>query len=166
MNRPDDIYAVNMKKLALMLLPTFWRKPLLGGLIFAGVSVLGRQLGDLREYRKETTYRLEHNGQVCKLRGALNDEFDPDFRRIKIEDGESITGNTDERIWLRRAGRWKMIPRRNHGVSLIHRQGYAGTSGYDFWLIVPYDLRDAETRLKAMTDIYKLASKRYAITYK
>lgn len=167
MSRPDDIYAVNMKRLALLLLPTFWRKPLIGGLIYAGVSALGRQLGELREYRKETGYRLEHSGQACKLRGVLNDEFDPELRRIRVEDSESAAMSETSRIWKREKERWAIVPARGRGALTIHREGYAGTSGYDFWLTVPAELRSAETetRLRAMTDIYKLASKRYAINY-
>lgn len=168
MSRPDEIYAVNMKRLALLLLPTFWRRPLIGGIIYAGVSALSRQLGELREYRKGTGYRLMHNGQVCKLRGALNDEFDPELRRIKVEDSDSAATTETSRIWQRKKGRWAIVPRRGADALTIHREGYAGTSGYDFWLTVPVELRDidTETRMRAMTNIYKLASKRYAINYK
>lgn len=167
MSRPDDIYAVNMKRLALLLLPTFWRKPLIGGLIYAGVSALGRQLGELRECRKETGYRLGHSGQVCKLRGALNDGFDLVLRRIKVEDGESAGTAEASTVYQRAAGRWVVLPMRGNGAGIIHRRGYGGTSGYDFWVNVPAELSDAitETRIKATINTYKLASKRYAINY-
>lgn len=167
MNRPDEIFAVNMKRLALLLLPTFWRRPLIGGLIYAGVTPLGRQLGELRNYRKETGYRLNHSGQVCKLRGVLNDEFDPELRRIRIENSESTGGNSGELVWQRSKERWLMIPRRGEGAAVVHREGFAGTGGYDFWISVPAELMntETETRLRALTDIYKLASKRYAINY-
>ena len=169
MNRADRIYNVNMKRLALLALPTWLRRPLAGALIYAGVSPLGRLLQELRSYRSATCYRLRHNGQVCKLRGALNDEFDPGERRIKIEDGwggaECREAST---IYKRETGRWAMLPRRGAGAASIHREGFSGTSGYDFWVTVPEELRTAETetRLRAVVNMYKLASKRYAINYK
>ena len=115
-----------------------------------------------------THYRLSHNGQVCKLRGALNDEFDPGLRRIEIEDSESAGKREASRIWRRETGRWVMLPRRGSGAVSIHREGFSGTSGYDFWVTVPGDIMttEKETRLRATVNVYKLAGKRYAINYK
>lgn len=168
MNRGDGIFKVNIKRLALLTLPTWLRRPLTGALIYAGVSPLGRMLQDLRAYRNTTRYRLRHNGQVCKLRGVLNDEFDPELRRIEIEDRDSMVSQEAFRVWRRDAGRWVMIPQRGSGAVSIHREGFGGTSGYDFWVTVPEELREGETetRLRAIVNMYKLASKRYAINYK
>lgn len=168
MSRPAKIYAVNMKRLALLLLPTFWRKPLIGGLIYAGVSVLGRQLGELREYRKETGCRLLHNGQVCKLRGVLNDKLDPVERRITIEDSETAVTEEASNMWLREVGRWVILPRRGNGAAITHRSGFSGTSNCDFWVELPQQLKNEETvtRVKGIVNMYKLASKRYTINYK
>ena len=159
---------MNIKRLALLTLPTWLRRPLAGALIYAGVGPLGRLLQELRTYRNATSYRLRHNGQVCKLRGALNDEFDPEQRRIKIEDSDSAENGEAATVWQRETGRWVMVPRRGNGAVSINREGFGGTSGYDFWVIVPADLRDAgrEVRLRALVNMYKLASKRYAINYK
>lgn len=159
---------MNMKRLALLTLPTWLRRPLCGALIYAGVTPLGRLVGDLRAFRRSTHYRLMHNGQVCKLRGALNDGFDAKLRRIKIEDGESAESGEAARVWLRETGRWVMVPRRGEGAMTIHREGFGGTGGYDFWVTVPEELRTAETetRLRAMVNMYKLAAKRYAVNYK
>lgn len=167
-NKADRTYNVNIKRLALLTLPTWLRRPLAGALIYAGVSPLGRLLGELRAYRSATSYRLSHNGQVCKLRGVLNDEFDPELRRIEIEDSDSTGNREAATVWLREMGRWVMVPRRGAGGASIHREGFGGTSGYDFWVTVPGELRTAETetRLRAIVNTYKLASKRYAINYK
>lgn len=159
---------MNIKRLALLALPTWLRRPLAGAVIYAGVSPLGRLLQELRAYRSATSYRLSHNGQVCKLRGALNDEFDPDRRCIEIEESESAGNREATAVWLREMGRWVMVPRRGGGAVSIHREGFNGTSGYDFWVTVPEELRTAETetRLRAIVNMYKLAGKRYAINYK
>lgn len=159
---------MNMKRLALLTLPTWLRRPLAGALLYAGVSPLGRLLQELRTYRNATSYRLRHNGQVCKLRGVLNDEFDPEQRRIKIEDSDSAESGEAARVWQRETWRWVMVPRRGSGATIIHREGFGGTSGYDFWVTVPAELRteETETRLRVTVNMYKLAGKRYAINYK
>lgn len=166
-NKADRTYNVNIKRLALLTLPTWLRRPLVGALIYAGVSPLGRLLQELRAFRSATGYRLEHSGQVCKLRGVLNDEFDPELRRIRIEDGDSLDGGEGAAVWMREMGRWAMVPRRGTGAVRVHREGFGGTGGYDFWVMVPDELRTTatETRLRAMVYMYKLAGKRFAIIY-
>lgn len=167
-NRAERAYNVNLKRLALLTLPTWLRRPLCGALIYAGVSPLGRLLQALRRFRNETDYRLSHNGQVCKLRAVLNDEFDPTERRIFIEESEMEGSMEGSRIWHRETGRWRMVPLRSGGAVSIHRDGFSGTSGYDFWVTVPAELQGGgfELRLRGVVNMYKLASKRYAISYK
>lgn len=165
--RTDRIYDANIKRLALLTLPTWLRRPVAAALIYAGVSPLGRLLHELRMFRKMTGYRLGHNGQVCRLRGVLNDMFDPDKRRIGIEEG-SGDGAEASKLWKRETGRWVMVGRRGHGAAIIRREGFGGTGGYDFWVTVPAGLltEEGETRLRGVVNTYKLASKRYAINYK
>lgn len=165
--RSDETFNVNIKRLALLVLPTWLRRPLVGALIYAGVTPLVRLAQELRKYRSTTRYRLRHNGQVCKLRGVLNDEFDPTLRRITIEDRDSTTMIEASIIYRREVAHWVMVPHRNSGAVLIHREGFSGTSGYDFWVNVPDELRtDATgTRMRAIINTYKLASKRYTINY-
>lgn len=166
--RTDSTYNVNIKRLALLALPTWLRRPLCGAMIYAGVSPLGRLLQELRTFRWTTHYRLSHNGQVCKLRGVLNDEFDPELRRIAIEDSESTGERETSTIWCRETERWVMLPRRGTGAVNIHREGFGGTNNYDFWVTVPGEIMTAEkeTRLRAIVNMYKLAGKRYAVNYK
>ncbi|MBD5213110.1 MAG: hypothetical protein HDS74_08505 [Bacteroidales bacterium] len=166
-SRNDETFNVNIKRLALLVLPTWLRRPLVGALIYAGVTPLGRLAQELRKYRSTTRYRLRHNGQVCKLRSVLNDEFDPSLRRITIEDGESNSAIEASIIYCREEARWVMVPRRDFGAVVIHRDGFSGTSGFDFWVNVPDELRIAgiETRMRAIINTYKLASKRYTINY-
>lgn len=168
MGRNDNIFNVHIKRLALLTLPTWLRRPLCAALIYAGVTPLGRALNDLRSFRSATSYRLGHNGQVCRLRGVLNDEFDPKLRRITVDDGESVGRVSAREVWMREEGRWLMVPDRAEGSLRLHRRGFGMTGGYDFWVSVPADLRDerTETRLRAMVNMYKLASKRYAVIYK
>lgn len=166
-NWSDETFKVNIKRLALLVLPTWLRRPLVGALIYAGVTPLGRLAQELRKYRSTTRYRLRHDGQVCNLRGVLNDEFDPEIRRITVEDRDSATPIEASIIYRREVARWVMVPCQGSGAVIIHREGFSGTSGYDFWVNVPDELRSAgiETRMRAIINTYKLASKRYTITY-
>lgn len=163
----DNVYRVGMRRLALMTLPTWLRRPLAAAVIYAGVMPLARLLHDLRTYRGQTRYRLGHNGQVCRLRGLLNDEFDPVLRRIRVEDGDGPGSRDTALVWRRETGRPVMVPGRGRGAAVIHREGFGGTGGYDFWLAIPRELAgtEEEQRLRAVTDIYKLASRRYAVNY-
>lgn len=163
----DRVYKVNIKRLALLTLPTWLRKPLVGALIYAGVTPLARLLQDLRSYRATTSYRLSHNGQVCKLRAVLNDEFDPELRRITIEDKQSEATKEADVIYQRDVGRWIILPKRSNGSVITHRRGFIGTSGYDFWVNVPSELKNEQTtiRMEAIINTYKLASKRFTIKY-
>lgn len=167
-SKGDGIFNVRIKRLALLTLPSWLRRPLAGALIYAGVAPLARLLQDLRTYRSTTRYRLEHNGQVCRLRGMLNDVFDPDLRRIRIEDNWSAGIVEASSVWLREKGRWVMLPGRGQGAAIIHRIGFGGTGGYDFWVTAPAELRDnvTEIRMRAIVNMYKLAGKRFAINFK
>lgn len=166
MTKYDRIYSVNMKRLALLTLPTWLRRPVAAALIYAGVSALGRLLHELRVFRADTFYSLSHNSQVCKLRGVLNDAFDSEQRRITVSDGD-VEGLRAVVVYRRDAGRWLQLRRRGDGATILNRKGYGGASGYDFVVTVPGELktRDNDTRLRAIINHYKLASKRYAVNY-
>ena len=116
-------------------------------------------------YRTDTNYRLHHNGQVCYLRAVLNDLFDSTLRRIQIED---LAPQRELVIWKRDQNKPIMISERSSGNAIIvSKRGFGGADGYDFVVICPLALRGVidETRMRAVLDQYKLASKRYTITY-
>lgn len=162
------IYETDIKRLALLTLPTWLRRPVAAALLYAGVAPLGRLVQELRVLREETGYRIRHNGQVCKLRGALNDVFDAQERRIRVEDEASVDGPDGTMVYWRSEERELPVPeRRTGGAVRVNGRGYGGVSGYDFWVTVPLALRGVidETRLRATVNGYKLASKRWTIKY-
>lgn len=166
--RPDAIYKVNLRRLALMCLPHIWRRPVLSAILYAGVQPLGAILGKLREFRQTTGYRLRHNGQICKLRGLLNDEFDPVQRRITIEDGQGGGTSATGVIYNREVARCLMVPARTRGAVLLRLRGFSGVGGLDFWIECPAEIltEQNEARMRALVNTYKLASKRYDINTK
>ncbi|MBE9468965.1 MAG: hypothetical protein IMY72_11700 [Bacteroidetes bacterium] len=112
-------------------------------------------------FRDTNIYKLSHTGQVCYLEGALNDAFDTDLRRLRIEDAGSdeiilLSLDTDETPL--------MVDDDITGAILIHNDSAYFNSDYDFIVIIPYAFSSSELyRLKALVDYYKLAGKRYDV---
>lgn len=159
-------YDVNIKRFVLQLLPTFLRRPLLAAFAYAAVTPLNRLQMRFSMFREDANYRLTHNGQVCYLRAALNDMFDPIERRIGIS--EAPDGSNSAVVYKREENRGPLLPMRGQpGGIRINRRGYGGASGYDFWINIPYALRGevSPDRLKALVNAYKLASKQFEINY-
>lgn len=158
-------YDVNIKRLGLLLLPTFLRRPLMTSLLYAVLTPLNYLHMRFMLFRQNAAYRLGHNGQVCYLRAVLNDTFDPELRRITVTDTALNSGMLF--AYVREADRSLLVPLRNSGrMTLVDRRGFGGISGFDFVINVPLALRGSgEARLMTMANTYKLASKRFAISY-
>ncbi len=159
-------YDVNFRRLALLLLPTFWRRPLFGAFAFALVTPVSHLHVRFMQYRQRTGYRLRHNGQVCYLRAVLNDEFDPELRRITLSDSDKTDFGTV--VYRRVARRPLKLPLRADSAGVkIYRRGFTGAGAVDFIVGIPAALRGNidESRLSGVVDTYRLASMRYAVLY-
>jgi len=159
-------YEVNFKKLALLLVPTFMRKPVIAALAYATVTPINSLHMRFTDFRNTNNYRLTHNGQVCYLRAVLNDYFVPGKRRITITEVADIAHNS---VVYGRGGDYSQrIPlREKESGMIVNRRGLSGKNANDFWVNIPYDLhKDIQlSRLKAIINTYKLVSKRYGINY-
>lgn len=159
-------YDIDMKRLAVLLLPTALRQPRLTALAQVLVVPLSGLHRRLTDYHDAKDYRLRHNGQVCHLRAVLNDRFDSALRRIRITEEERT--DTALRLYLRETGRFTRIkPRGDAGQVILYRRGFGGVGGLDFWVQLPTALQGtvSEAELCAVVNLYRLASKRYGITY-
>lgn len=156
-------WAVNYKRLVIWLTPIVLRRPVLITWLQTLISPIEMLHRLFDRYRADTDYRLEHNGQTCHLRGVLNDYFDAEQRRITITDAEIKRSTT---IYMRSESMPTMVPKRP-GAEIISRRGFGGADGYDFTINIPRELIGAidMTQLRALTDHYKLTSKRYTISY-
>ncbi|MDR3287051.1 MAG: hypothetical protein LBT27_06385 [Prevotellaceae bacterium] len=155
-------YVVEYKKLVLQLLPTFLRKPFVCAFMYSTVQPVMSVKFAFDDYRTATNYRLNHNGQVCYLRAVLNDYFDPILRRITIGDAEN---NLETMIiYLRETENFKIVPKRPSAL-ILNKRGFGGVNSFDFTINVPAELMQENDRITAITNIYKLASKRYSIKY-
>lgn len=158
-------FNVNFKRLALLLLPTFLRRPVMASLMYSVVTPLGFIHTRFMQFREEANYRLNHNGQVCYLRAVLNDTFDPYERRITVSDTAKNSGVL--LLHKREQEQVILFPARNsNGLLLVNRRGFGGVSGYDFIVNIPFALQGIDSsRMRAVVSTYKLASKRFAISY-
>ena len=159
-------YDINYNRLGLALVPLKLRQPILMGLIYVMLSGVRMAASVFGSYRKETNYRLTHTGQVCYLKAVLNDRFDNTRRRITIEDVDARSGTI---IYKRELSRFLMVQERTTGKAVIlNKRAFSGSTSVDFTVIVPAELSGsfAEAQMQALIDTYKLASKRYTITYR
>lgn len=160
-------YDVNYKKSVLLLLPVRLRLSTLFSYVYTCVSPVAYLHVQFKAFMADTKYRLVHNGQHCHLRGLLNDAFDPTQRRIFLSD---VAGTHEPLLlFLRSENKAKRIYRRSENKEVIlNRRGFGAVNGFDFVINIPNALSltvDDITRLRALTDIYKLVSKRYQIIY-
>ena len=107
------------------------------------------------QFRSDNLYKLAHNSQICYLRKALNDRFDPSLRRIEISSGNAFT-----RQYIYTDGEQKP---KWLGTMYLHGDEDYEDTGVDFIVKVPTDLVFSIYAMTALVDFYKLASKRYKI---
>lgn len=157
-------YDIDYKKLALLLLPVKLRRPRLAAFIYVMMSQVGRVSRLFRAFRTDTDYRLTHNGQICYLRAVLNDIFDPTARRISIED---ISSMPEQLLHNRSTAIFLIASPRPDGI-ILSRRGFGGYNSYDFIVVLPAALRASvnEARLHAVINTYRLAGKRYTLSYR
>lgn len=148
-------YNLDINKLTTLLTPTFLRKQKFLAWLRVLHFPLIKVVDDFNFNRNENLYNLAHNGQVCYLRGALNDRFDPSQRRIRITDG-----NRYKREYIYTDGEQK--PRFLDTIYLRDDADY-GDTGVDFIVEIPQGLTYNQFEMKYFIDFYKLASKRYKI---
>ena len=152
-------YDVDYSRLSVMTLPTFLRKPLIS--IFVRVMVVPVAWLHARfiTYMSDTDYRLKQTGQVCRLRGLLNDQFDSFNRRIKIFDLEPEPGGN--LIHLRADSSATLVPCRDGQSYIVPCRGFTGIQQEDFMISVPAKVDVG--RLTALANRYKLAGKRFRL---
>lgn len=109
------------------------------------------------QFRKRKIYELEHTGQVCYMRKALNDAFDVDERRIYI-DG---TGGDASKTYIYTPGEEQT---KYLGKLWLRNSLEFADTGADFLVYVPASIAQSlNYELRALIDFYKVASKRYLI---
>lgn len=82
-------YKVDFDYLATLLLPSLLRKPKLRAWLGALLAPLRQQYFAFLLYAEAARIELTYNSQTIVLEGALNDQFDPLLRRIRIDNSDT-----------------------------------------------------------------------------
>ncbi|OWP73975.1 hypothetical protein [Flavobacterium oreochromis] len=150
-------FNIDYKKLTVLLLPIALRKPKTIAFVNCLTQPIDTVYQDWKQKREDDWYKLAHNGQVCKIEGTLNDEFDPVQRRIYIDDGDSFpqeyifNEEEDKKVFL------------DDTLFVFSEDEYEKT-GVDFVVFVPSELVDANIhKLNYLIKYYKIAGKRFRI---
>lgn len=120
---------------------------------------------EFKVFRKNSIYKIVHNGQVMILEKVLNDAFDNTLRRIYITDSL-----IKDPLYIYSTPEQKPV---YLGSEFLYDFSVFNDIGTDFNVIFPislkpvtaFDLLNSENRIKALINYYKLASKRYKIQW-
>lgn|SRR5690606_25589217 len=150
-------YSVDFFKLAINFQLISLRKPKVMAWLYAFIRPIVTLHTTWKQYRESNIYKLTHNGQVCYLRKALNDRFDPELRRIYI-DG---TGGEAQKTFI-------YTPAENQtkylGTIYLYQALEFSDTGADFLVYVPQSIAVwLPFEIRALIDFYKLGGKRYLI---
>lgn len=149
-------YNIDFKKLALLMIPSFLRKPILTAYLQSLLVPLENLHLEWLQKRTDDWYALNHTGQVYSLRNALNDKLDEGSRRISISDGNAYPRKY---IYTPIENKLKFL-----GKLSIYQNAEFLNTGYDFIVHAPQEVIDTKiNELQALIIKYKLASKRYQI---
>lgn len=156
------LYQIDFKRLVLLLLPTFLRRPRLFAFLCAltfGVAELHVRFLKLRD---SDLLRIRRNGQVCYLRGLLNDELDPVNRQIKIRDA------ADEGDWVYAMDEGEAYQLLIDGTgTMVYDETLIIANTAFIYVLVPWKKEETNlnNRLHSYLREYKLLSKKYMIRY-
>ncbi|MEI8087098.1 MAG: hypothetical protein WCG93_12890 [Paludibacter sp.] len=157
------LLAIDFRRLAVLLLPTFMRQPVIVTFIGSFMPALTDLQIRFLANRTANLYRLSHNGQVCYLRKVLNDAFPTREKDFVIEDYDP-SGHWVYAFDAELFSSQLMIPEASgeiiYSVELIG--DYA-----NFTVKIPTNIAsdDNLNRIKSLVNTYKLLSKKAIYGY-
>ena len=160
---------IDYNKLAVLLLPTFLRQPILMSLARILMVPLQRLHDEHHAARDERMYQLRHTSQICHIKDALNREFSvgnysasPDYTAgFEIENINAI-------------GDWVMtydeVPAfadvhtmvKENDYLLVYDEAIITQATQSFIVYVPngLDFNASLPKVRAIVDMYRLASRK------
>ncbi|MGG7468671.1 hypothetical protein [Chryseobacterium arthrosphaerae] len=147
-------FKINAQNLVLQSLPTFLRTGSISSFIALAASELTELNNALVVNRIISISKVSHNSQVCKLRKILNDTFDNE-RRIKVVEGVL---KSPKYIYTDAEHKAKWL-----GEIVIFTGSETEGNGIDFTVLIPTELKNYQTEIKALVNFYKLAGKQFKI---
>lgn len=152
---------INWNRFIINLLPIALRTTSAYGFIRALFAPVVDLYSSFQTYERDVKYKLAHNSQAWSIQAVLNDAFDPDYRRIRIEDpGDKnvtlLNLDDDQRPLI--------TDDDATAASIVHNDSTYSVWSWDFIVVIPYAYSDSEIyRLRALVEFYKLAGKRYDV---
>lgn len=163
-----QIYNVDFKRLALLLVPTVLRKPIIFAILKSAVKSYESLQGNMFSYRQQCDVRITHTPQTCYIKGILNDTFcEGTTEHFDIVDTESIYGE------------WLITYQENHAeryediipvvdteeYTIIYTENAINEITEDFVVLFPSGVGIAENndsyrRMIAIVNEYRLSSKK------
>lgn len=86
----NKLYDINLYTLAIQLMPIKWRTPIHIAFVKVLVSPFTLLLQELKRFRADTIYKLQHESKIGNIQKVLNDTFDRVERRITIIEGQRL----------------------------------------------------------------------------
>lgn len=157
-------YEIDWNLVALDNIMPALRKPRVSALAQIVLKPLNSLYYSWYNWRIDNLYKLDHTGQICSLRGSLNDKFDVIDRRIYIGDGQTnpttyiYTEPEAQAVFTNTESEGKQ------GTLFIYSEAETADTGLDFIVYVPFEIINREIyAIKAHIEFYKAGGKRYAI---
>lgn len=150
-----NCYNADYRLLMRWLTPPMLCQDAFDALLQASAEPLCRIQDDFIGYVESATPRA--GGQTCYLQSLLNKHFDPLLQRVRVRTLEKPASGI---LYRRSAKRPLRVP------TLVTRRGYSGVTHPDFAIVLPYGFTlspSEESRLRALVNQNKLASKKYII---
>lgn len=155
-------YSINFKLFSVQMLPPILRKKIWAQWMQIAVTPIAKLYDVWYNWRIDNIYKIEHTGQVCSLRGSLNDKFDPLERRIYIGDGHFYdttyiyTEAEEQKLNVYTEGEEPTI--------WLRTESETADTGLDFIVFVPTAIVASQIyALRAHIEFYKAGGKRYSI---
>lgn len=138
------------------MLPTFLRKENLDAYLSSLIVPIAILHNDFLRNRKNNLDKLKYTGQVCYLRGALNDKYDPFLRRITIENPIQVPQNY---IYTAQENKDVYL-----GVMYIEQDFNYEGADVNFIVNVPSEVwQEYSNYIISVIELYRLVGKTYRI---
>lgn len=158
------IFKIEYNRLIALLLPMSLRRPLIFGLLRAGVGQVEAVYNKFTAARKGHIFRLTHNGQVCYLRAMLNEHFGAGFEIENVKEGGEwlYTYAEKDRVPKEEEGRVPVAADENDeaAVPAVYSEYDLNAAQNTFRVLVPQRFWARLPEIEEMVDKYKLVTKR------
>ena len=159
--------TIDYKKLAVLLLPTYLRQPVIIAMVRTLITPLQTLHDQYKQQRQQRRYRLCHTSQICSIKQALNDEFQiTDYTQgFEIED-QNATGQW---VWIYDENITKFNTEQHlliDNPTYLHDTITILTPTTAFTILTPPDKTLNQTNIARITKIanyYRLASKTFTV---